>query len=166
MSELQLGEQERREQEPDRRRRAYIAQLAGWAVAGLILVATVAGLTGSGPLSWASASGPLIEIEYERFTRRFGDSSLRLAVRAEPSDPGTVRLWLSAEYASKLNVQQVMPQPDSWTVARDGVVLTFPSADGTAKVDIQVSPDHIGLLRGEIGVPGRTPVGIWQFVYP
>jgi len=166
MSELQLGEEERRQQEPGRRRRAHIAQLAGWAVAGLILIAAVAGLAGPGPLSWASASAPLVEVEYERFTRRSGDSSLRLAVRADPGAPGTARLWLSADYVTKLNVRHVVPEPESWTAARDGVVLAFPATGGWAEVEIQVSPGHIGLLRGEIGAPGRTPVAIWQFVYP
>ena len=75
-------------------------------------------------------------------------------------------MWISNDYLSKLGVQQVVPQPDSWTTTRDGVVLAFPVGDGEADVTIEVSPDHIGLLRGRIGAPGRPPVGIWQFVYP
>lgn len=163
---MQLGEQERRRQEPDRRRRAHVAQLAGWAIAGLILVAAAAGLAGPGPLSRTTVSSPLVEVEYERFVRRLGDTSLTVRVRADPAEPGTARLWISGDYVARLNVRQVVPQPGSWTAVRDGVVLAFPAPDGRARISVRVSPDHIGLLRGEIGVPNRPPVGVRQFVYP
>jgi hypothetical protein len=166
MSEVQLGELERRLQDPRRYRRAHAAQTAGRMVAGLILLAALAGLAGPGPLSRVSASAPLVEVAYERFTRRSGDTSLRLVVRSDPADPATARVWLSAGYLAGLRVRQVVPEPESWTSVRDGVVLAFPAPHGRAEVDVQVRPDHIGPLRGLVGAPGRTPARLWQFVYP
>lgn len=166
MGDVQLGEQERRQQEPDRRRRAHIGRRAGWAVFGLVLAAALAGLIGPGPLSRATASAALVHVEYERFARQLGVTSLELTVRPDPARPDAARLWISNDYLSKLGVQQVVPEPESWTAARGGVVLAFPLTGDEARVTIQASPDHVGPLRGAIGTPGRPPAEVWQFVYP
>ncbi|GGM71831.1 hypothetical protein GCM10010106_17720 [Thermopolyspora flexuosa] len=164
--ELQLGDLEWREQEPRRRRRAHAAQLVGWALATAILVAALAGLFGPGPLSTATASAPLVAVGYERFARQLGTTTVVVTVRSAPAEPGVARLWISRDYVEKINVQTVVPQPYSWTAARDGVVLAFPALHGEATVRLRVRPDRAGLLRGAIGAPGRRPAEFWQFVYP
>ncbi|MFO7252799.1 MAG: hypothetical protein DIU60_018835 [Actinomycetes bacterium] len=163
---LQLGDLEWRQQEPGRRRRAHAAQLAGWAVVAALLVAGLAGLAGPGPLSTATASAPLVVVSYERFARQQGVTTLDVTVRSDPAEPQVARLWLAKDYVAGVRVRTVVPQPDSWIAVRDGVVLTFPAVHGVAAVQVTVSPQRAGLLRGALGAPDRRPAGFWQFVYP
>ncbi|TMR15676.1 hypothetical protein ETD86_26800 [Nonomuraea turkmeniaca] len=60
----------------------------------------------------------------------------------------------------------MVPQPDSWTTTKDGTVLDFPVTGDRVEVQIQLSPDQIGTLRGAIGAPGQQSARSWQFVYP
>lgn len=166
MADLQLSEQERRFQEPRRQRRSANGQRLGWAAFALILAAALAGLAGPGPLSWAGASGELVEVGYERFARRLGDTSLEVTVRSDPATPGTARLWISGGYLRELEIRQITPEPGSWTADGAGVVLEFPVTGERAEIDIQISPDHFGTLHGAVGVPGRAPATFWQFIYP
>ncbi|WP_219416215.1 hypothetical protein [Pseudonocardia nigra] len=160
-SDLQLEEPERAG------RRTEVAQRVAWGVFALIALAALAGLIGPGPLSSATVTDPsgLVRIDYDRFTRFKGDSSLQLQV--QPAKPGTAEVWISSEFLSGVQIQQVWPQPDTWTAANGGDVLTFPVSDtDPVTVEMQVRPDHIGMLRGAIGVPGGEPAQFWQFGYP
>lgn len=166
MGDVQLGALERRQQDDRRWRRATAWQRAGWTVFALLLLAALAGLAGPGPLSRATASAPLVHVAYERFARRLGDTSLDVTVRADPARPGVARLWIDGGYLAAVRVQDVVPEPDSWTSAGGGTVLAFPVAGDRAEVSIRLGPDHIGTLDGAIGVPGRPPARFWQFIYP
>lgn len=168
MSEVQLGDAEQRAQQPIRRRRAARAHRVGWAVLALIPLAALAGLLGPGPLSRTGRSAGLVALDYERFTRRQGDTDLVLRIRPDPARPDTAQVWISAAYLSALHVRQAVPQPATWTAADDGSVLAFPvrGPDDQVEVRIRLSPDRLGLVRGAIGVPGQEPVEFWQFVYP
>jgi hypothetical protein len=157
-------------EEPQRTgRRTTAVQRSAWLVLALIAVAALAGLLGPGPISGATASEPsgLVQLDYERFLRYQGESSLELEVRPDPEQPDTGRLWISSEYLSAVQVQQVRPEPDTWTGVGDGVVLTFP-LDGAEQLDVQLQivPDRIGVVSGAFGAPGRPTVDFWQFVYP
>lgn len=147
--------------------RTAALQRGAWVVFALIALAALAGLIGPGPLSSATATDPsgLVQLDYDRFTRNQGDTSMELQVA--PAQPDVAEVWISTEFLSGVQVQQVRPEPDTWTAANGGDVLTF-LVDGTdpVTVEMQVRPDHIGLLRGAIGVPGGEPVEFWQFGYP
>lgn len=108
-----------------------------------------------------------VRLEYERFTRHIADTSLQLQIQPEPAQPGVAQVWISSEYLPGIQLQQVQPEPDSWTAMDGGVVLAFP-AKGTAPVlvQLQIRPDQPGTLRGAAGLPGREPIEFWQFVYP
>jgi hypothetical protein len=169
-SAVQFTDDEERAQQPGPQRRALVFQRVGWAVFALIIVAALAGLLGPGPLSWTSATTPagLVEVEYSRFVRHVADTSVELRVQPDPAQPSTARVWISTAYLSALNVQQVTPQPDTWTAMGDGVELTFPAAAGPDPVTVQleIRPDDLWLVRGAVGAPGQEPVEFWQFVYP
>lgn len=168
MAGLELGPEERRAQDSRHRRRAVRVRRAGWAAFALLIAAALAGLLGPGPLSWTSRSSAAgdVAVEYERFSRYTGDTILR--VRIGPVRGGAARLWISDEYLSAVDIQQVVPEPTAWTATGGGVVLSFPVGGRDDRVDarIRLSLTRIGLVRGEVGLPGREPVEFWQFVYP
>ncbi|WP_219420002.1 hypothetical protein [Pseudonocardia nigra] len=167
-SELELGDGEQRAQQSGRQHRIIVAQRVAWAVLALIALAALAGLLGPGPLSTVTHSDPsgLVQFEHERFARYIGDTSLQLQVLPDPEQPDTAQVWISSDYLSAVQVQQVRPQPDTWPGAGDGAVLVFPvSGPDPISVQLQIRPDQIGLLRGAVGTPAREPVEFWQFVY-
>ncbi|MEV4477380.1 hypothetical protein [Nonomuraea sp. NPDC049504] len=167
---LQMSSGEWRAQQPARRRLAARLQRAGWTAFALVGGAALAGLMGPGPLSWASVVTPTgsVRMDYERFTRLQGDTSLQLRVRRDVRQPDKARVWISKEYLSTGNVQQVVPTPESWIVANDGYVLTFALIGPADHVmaEIELNPGRLGLSRGKVGAPGEEPVGFWQFAYP
>ena len=168
--EVQFDRYERRAQRPQSWRRAAKARRVGWVSFALIVIAALAGLFGPGPLSWAdrSTSSGLIELQYDRFVRYMGDTTLELRIRPDPAEPRTARVWISNDYLSGLNMEQVLPQPDVWTATNDGVMLTYPVSgpDDRVIVELRAYPDRVGPLRGALGVSVREPIRFWQFVYP
>ena len=168
-SELELGDGEQRAQDSGRQHRVIVAQRVAWAVLALIVCAALAGLFGPGPLSQVTHtdSSGLLQLEHERFARYVGDTSMQLQVRPDPQQPDTAQVWISSDYLSVVNVQQVQPEPDTWTGVGDGVVLAFPvSGSDPITVVLQIRPDQVGLLRGAVGAPGGEPIEFWQLVYP
>jgi hypothetical protein len=150
-------------------RRSAVVQRSGWSVLALIVLAALVGMIGPGPLSTATHTDPsgLVELRYERFTRHQGQSTLQLQVSPDPARPGTARIWLSGDYLAAVQVQQIWPQPETWTGTGTGTVLTFPvHGAGPVSVEVLLNPDQMGLVQGAVGAPGRQPVRFWQFVYP
>lgn len=152
------------------RQPSALSRRLGWLVLIAVVVAAFTGLLGPGPLSRASASDPagLVELEYSRFTRQLANTALRVTITPEVESTGSVRLWISSAYLAEASVQQVVPEPVAWVAADGGAVLVFPLTDRAAPVTvrIQLQPNWVGLLRGEIGVVGRQPIRFWQFAYP
>lgn len=146
------------------------ARRVGPLILTLILLAALAGLIGPGPLSWTSAvdDAGLVGLQYSRFIRNIAATNLQVAVRSDPAQPRSARLWISSEYLTGINVQQITPQPDTSTAVNGGSVLEFPVSGPaeTVTVQIQLQSNQIGLLRGQIGAPDREPIRFWQFVYP
>lgn len=124
---------------------------------------------GPGPLSrtTTSDSSGLLLLTYDRFTRHVADTTLQFQVSPAPTRPGMAQLWISSEYLSSVQVQQVQPEPQSWVGVGSGVLLTFPvRVAESITVQLQIRPDQIGMLPGTAGVPGQQPVRFWQFAYP
>lgn len=169
-SQLDLQAEERDAQRPELRRRAAVAQRVGWALLALILVMALAGLLGPGPLSRSahSSADGRVTLEYDRFVRNTGSTMMQITARADPGDRGQARVWLSPDYLSSMQIQQVVPDPDSWTSTTGGVVLAFPVDEAGSQVNVQVQmyPQRVGLVRGAVGDPAGEPIEFWQFVYP
>lgn len=167
--DLELGGEGWHLQRPGHRERLSVAQRIGWSVLALIVVGALAGLFGPGLLTTVTQTAPsgLVQFEYPRFTRYIADTYLHLRVRPDPAQPGKAQVWISSEYLSGVQVQQVQPTPSSWTGVDGGVVLAFP-VKGLEPITVQmlVRPDEVGLLPGALGAPGREPIEFWQFVYP
>src|SRR5699024_5161687 len=102
-------------QNPKIQRRNWALERFGWGAIALTLLAAILGLFGSGPLSWATAGqqGDPLWITYQRFGRWQSPMSLHVHLSPQAIRNGQVQLWLSRAYLDDINVQQVIPQPQT-----------------------------------------------------
>jgi len=151
-------------------RRTWAVQRIGWCLMFLLLMAAVAGLFSSGPLSSERIEDPegRIAVEYERFARYMAPTSLSLVL--EPSATGQDRIVIRMNQALSENwdLEHIHPQPERMSAAPDGMNLEFVIAERgkPAMIRFGIKPQTIGNLRGEIGVAGHEPARFNQFVYP
>jgi hypothetical protein len=142
-------------------RSAYRVRVVAAVVMGLVLLAALLGLFGSGPLSGASrASGPL-GVEYERFARLGARHELILSL---PGGSGETDVGIGRQYLDDQQVQQITPQPASSTTSEDRLQLTFD--EPPVEVTLVLEPQEIGFHRATVHGPGRAVVSFDQLVYP
>lgn len=151
-------------------KRQWKVQRIAWVVWLLVLVAAVAGLFGSGPLSNGTAGeegGPLWA-EYQRFERHQGPSDLKVFLGPGAASGGEGRVWLGRDYLESVELESVTPPPLRVEAGADRYTYVFPVTDpqqGTAVV-FRFRPEALGRHEGRIGLPGGAELKFGRFVYP
>jgi hypothetical protein len=155
----------------DYQRREWHAQRIGWAVMVLLVLAALLGLLGgSGPYATArvESSDGSLEAHYMRLERHHAPG--RLTVKVDPAfvEAGEVRLWLEADYAQVLEIQSIVPEPESTELGTDRVIYVFTVGDVAGETEITFSYEHDGLWRhqAQLGLENGAPVAFSQFVFP
>jgi hypothetical protein len=145
-------------------------QRVGWIVWGLIVVAALAGLVGTGPLSSreVSASDGSLVVGYDRFLHYHTPSTIELTLPSMPGDSNPFRVQLSRALLEGVEISRIEPEPEGRTLAADGVVYDFPRGDGiaNARILLHLKYERFGRHGGEIALVGHEPVTLSQFVYP
>ena len=133
--------------------RYWTFQRFAWAVMALILVAALAGATGSGgPLAHAEASGPGGSIEYPRIAR--WQTAEQMTVRLLPGASGIARIELGEAFARTFTVETIEPQPSSSAATAAGHLYEFDLGDGWGEKQIIL---HVRAARPSlpVQVPAR-----------
>jgi hypothetical protein len=150
--------------------RAWRVQRVGWAVLVLILLAALLGLTGTGPLSRATAGseGGPVRVAYERFVRANAVTDLRVRLGPGVAREGRARLWFDRQYLDKVEVTGVVPEPESVEVSPDRVTYVFLAGEGGGPVELalDLTPMRFGSWSGRMGAGDAEPVRLRHFVYP
>jgi hypothetical protein len=148
--------------------RTWRVQRVGWVVMVLLVAAALAGVFARGPLSRAEAQGAGLRIEYERFERYQAPSEIRVRPTPEAVADGSVALMLDGDYAERVQVERIDPEPERAAPTAGGHVLYFPvprdARPGT--VTFRIRPQRVGLVHGRIGIAGAAPVSFTQLVWP
>jgi hypothetical protein len=156
-------------EDPAFQQRDWRIQRIGWGILAAIIAAALAGLLGPGPLSTTQAhSGQSLEVEYERFLRHGAQSELRVQVASAARSAGQVRVAISREYLSGLDLQQVTPSPSRVQSAGQSVVYVFERAAGPGPLHARFvfQPHKLGTRSGGIAIDDGSRVSIRQFTYP
>jgi len=157
-------------QDLDFQRRSWIAQRIGWAIMALVLLAGLAGLLGNGPLSIATAGGPgsPLEVEYGRFARHSGPTQMEIRLQPTAMQGDTARVWLDREYLRGIQVERVIPEPESVEVTADRAVYVFKvnQSDQPASITFYITPDLIGTHTVRVGIDNGETLTFRQIVYP
>jgi hypothetical protein len=157
------------DQELDYQQREWKAQRVGWAVMLLIILATLLGLFGRGPLSRASIGGDPLKLEYERFTRHA--SPTQLTVHLAPGvagKDGKARVRLRRDYMQGVRIEHITPEPESVEASEDALEYVFEVADPSHPVTavFQLEADKMWSRSGHIALGDGQPLRFTQFVFP
>lgn len=150
--------------------REWRIERIGWFAMLLIIVGALSGLSGTGPLSATTAGDPTgaLAVDYQRFIRHDGRTTLTMQVSGDRVVEGQVEIWLASDYLSAVEIQRISPEPQEVRAEGERMVYVF-AADGSAEsIDLSFSlrPQHIGRLSGEIGLPGGPATSFTQLSYP
>jgi hypothetical protein len=156
------------QQDLEHERREWMVQKIGWTILSLLWLAGLAGLFGSGPLSEATASGPGLRLEYDRFARYTAPVDLRLHLGPPVTAHPKIRLWVDRQYMQDMEVESVLPEPESVETGPDRIVFIIPLAEvgPPTAVTLRLQTQRIGLLEGQVGVEEGGSLHFQQIVYP
>jgi len=143
-------------------RKEWFAQRIGMIALWIFVIAALLGFTGmGGPFSRGDAgdrSGP-VHVEYERYVRRGGLSTLTLHLRTAPGD---VRFWVSAPYFQHVRVDSVAPTPQLVSVESDRHIYLIRTGSPDVTVTLKVEHESAGTLDAEVGLAGGPSVHFSQ----
>jgi hypothetical protein len=152
----------------DFQRRVWRFERVGWALMGLIGLASLLGLLGPGLLSSAESGDDRLRIEYQRFHRHLSPAELTVHIGKAAVRDGAATLVLNPAFTDKFQIEGIVPQPAQWQLAGDGMHVRFLAADlgSPATVRCYLKPQGYGPAAVEIGLGGAAPMSLRQFIYP
>lgn len=134
-----------------------------------VLLAALAGLFGSGPLSHASTRSVdgMVRVDYDRIVRANAPTSLRFHVRNSRRTDGTVNLWLDQSFAHSIMIEQIVPEPVQRRIVagRLNVEMAASAADTAIDMAVTYRPKSLGSTVIGAGVD-QGQVRMRQFVFP
>lgn len=143
-------------------RRIWTAQRIGWLIIGLVILATLLGVFGNGPLSRASVQGNGLRLEYERFGRLQQPTRLRFLL---PPSKHDTKVSLGRDYLAAFQIDHITPEPKE--VASTGPWLTYRfTGPGPLVVTFDVLPLEFGRLEGSAAISPSAALAFEQFIYP
>lgn len=156
--------------DPAYQRRVWRAQRIGWIAFVALMIAALLGVFGAGPLSSTVAGSKAdgLWVEYERLARALAPSTLIIHVDRRPGAGDPVQVMLGGDYVHAAQIESLTPPAASGGAAPDGAVLGFdaPGEGGELRFVIHLKFSRPGPVRGQVAVPGRTPLEISHWVHP
>lgn len=140
------------EEARDFQERFWTIERVAWAGFGLVLIAAIAGFTGSGGIfarQTAAAGG--VVLDYPLVARRQAAETFELSL----SNTQAPTLVLSREFSKAFQLETVQPRPDSERAVPEGLELTFEGRSG-GTVFLHARPQSPGLASFEISTGGET----------
>ena len=156
------------QQDLEHERRAWLVRKIGWTILSLFLLAGLAGLFGSGPLSPATASGPGLRLEYDRFVRSTAPQELKLHLGPPATSRPKIRLWVDRRYLESQQIESIVPEPESMEAGSDRMVFVIPMEElgAPTAVTVHLQTQRAGSFEGRVGVEGGGALRFHQIVYP
>ncbi len=80
----------------------------------------------------------------------------------------TARVWVDREYLRGIEVERVIPEPESVEVTADRAVYVFKlnQPDQPASITFYITPDLVGAHTVRVGLDNGETLSFRQIVYP
>jgi hypothetical protein len=157
-------------QDMDYQRREWRAERIAWVFFSLVIVAALLGLLGQGPLSAAHAGDPTsgLELDWQRIDRNQAPTQLTLTLAPQLIQGGAARVTFNEEYLDRIEIEEIVPEPESVETGADGVTYQFETKDTSQPIQVKVDYQYArpGMARGEVGVEGGPSLRFESFVWP
>ena len=145
--------------------RYWKAERAAWLVFGLIVVAALVGLTGSGGFFASSTlrQGE-IQVEYPQIGRwqTSDELTIRLGEGARER-----RIGFSQSFFERFQIEDVRPEPLEMIAGPDHQTLIVKTETGAgATVHFQLRPSHPGFARYTLTIDDAPPIAVTSIVLP
>jgi hypothetical protein len=132
----------------------------------LILVAALAGIFGSGPLSTVEATSPdtLFQIQYARFARL--DSPIELVIQAQPAN-NEIAIEIENQYLTHFKIEGISPEPVRTRAGQTQTEYVFESASREpAIIRMHMRATDFGSISGSLKLSTSQGVAVRHFIYP
>jgi hypothetical protein len=151
-------------------RRQWRVQRVGWVVILLILLFGLAGGFGGGAISHTTATTGALTLDYERFVRQRGPTSLALQIAPGAANAGDdqVAVWIDNTFLDAIDLEAIEPEPAESLAGADRVVYHFALADPArpAKITLAYQPATVGMVTIHAGIVGGDALAVDQFTWP
>lgn len=138
-----------------------------WWVEVAIVIAALAGLAGSGPLSRGKAESGGLTVEYPRISRMDSPDELTIDVQPSLVRGGQVRLELDRRWLDTVEIERILPEPEESDAGSEVAGFTFRVREGApASVRFALKHRRMGLRQGTFAVHGGDAVTLSQWIYP
>jgi hypothetical protein len=162
------------DQDTRHQRASWRLQRIGWAVMVLVVIAALAGLLGSGPLSRSRTSTTSgLQLEYERFARYQDPHRMTLRLPQSLVHAGRARVSISRTFLDGSTIESIVPQPEAQHLEGEWVAYLFRVTGGTgpATISFVITPQRIGRLVGGVRVQREgggqsSELHLVQWTYP
>lgn len=153
-----------------RHRSAWRLERVAWTLMALLLVATLLGAFGGGPLSHArSGAGGPVELEYDRLLRAAAPSEYSLEVEPGIARDGRVDVRIDGGLMDMMEIDSIVPEPESVTAGDGHTEFSF-QVDAGARAPVRIviafQPATFGRFSGVLSVAGGEPLPVSHVVYP
>jgi hypothetical protein len=137
---------------------------------GFVIVAALLGLFGSGPLSKATSQsgGAALTVDYHRFDRFQSPSTIEVLLGAEAIQGDEAQIWIESSYLDRVQIEDILPEPDSVEAGSDRYVFTFAITgdSASANVTFHIRSEEPGFHSAEIGIVDGSSIRLRQLIYP
>lgn len=150
-------------------RRFWLAQRIIWAALDVILLVTLAGLLGKGPLNAAQTrSDAAVVVRYERVLRIRSSAVLEVELKAAASLPQKTVVQLNQALVEQYSIEHVWPQPLITQPVHDGLRFFFATDPDSApgRIRFTLKAGAPGLVNATVAVEGQAPVNFRQLILP
>lgn len=145
----------------DQHKQGYVIQKIGWAILYLGLILAVAGVFGTGPLSYRTQSQNGNSIEYERYLRYEAEAEMMFKLN-DVKD--SITLEIPQEYMEYVDLKSITPLPERNRTVNGVTTYYFP-AGGTANIHCNLMARKTGSIKATIKL-NTTPFTIAHQIYP
>jgi hypothetical protein len=150
--------------------REWKVQRLAWTLMLILIVLALLGVFSTGPLSSAehASDDGTLAIEYQRFVRHDGRTTVVIEASGSRAESGEVEVWVSNAYLHGVDLQGISPEPDQIRDAGDRRIMVFLVDDPatTLTVSFSIRPRDMGRLSGKVGVVDGPSVSFSQISYP